>query len=181
MDIKNITVGKPKTTGAVYVAPLGTTLPTDASTALATDYIELGHVSEDGITNENSPETEDIKAWGGTVVYSSQTEKTDTFTFALLETLKTDVLKVVYGDDNVTVADGNISINATTTELPERVYVIDMLLRNGSLKRIVIPDGKISEIGEITYKDDELASYELTITCLPTSGCTHKEYITVNG
>ena len=54
-----------------------------------------------------------------------------------------------------------------------------MLLRNGSLKRIVIPDGKISEIGEITYKDDELASYELTITCLPTEGITHKEYITV--
>lgn len=181
METKNITVGKPKTTGAVFVAPLGTALPTDASSTLAAAYVELGYVSEDGITNENTPENEDIKAWGGTVVYSSQTEKTDTFTFSLLETLKADVLKVVYGDSNVTEEGNNITINATTDELPERVYVIDMLLRNGSLKRIVIPDGKISELGEITYKDDELAGYELTITCLPTDGATHKEYITIKG
>ena len=30
----NVTAGKPKITGAVFVAPLGTTIPTDATSAL---------------------------------------------------------------------------------------------------------------------------------------------------
>ena len=38
----NVSVGKPKIAGAVYVAPLGTTLPTDAVTALATAFKGLG-------------------------------------------------------------------------------------------------------------------------------------------
>ena len=53
-----------------------------------------------------------------------------------------------------------------------------MILRNGALKRIVIPDGKISEIGDVTYKDDEVTGYELTITGLSLDGVTHYEYIT---
>ena len=64
-DAKLVTVSKPKVGGAVWRAPLGTTLPTDATTALDKAFKSLGYISEDGMTNANSPESDSIKAWGG--------------------------------------------------------------------------------------------------------------------
>ena len=45
-----VTTAKPKTSGAVYVAPIGTALPTDATSSLAEAYKGLGYISEDGFT-----------------------------------------------------------------------------------------------------------------------------------
>ena len=176
--VANVTTGKPKVAGAVFVAPTGTTLPTDATTALGTAFKELGYVSEDGVTNNNSPESENVKAWGGDTVLILQTAKEDTWTLTLIEALNADVLKTVYGDANVTTGTGTITVNATSAQLADKVYVIEMSMKGGALKRVVIPTGSISELGEVVYKDDEAVGYELTITALPNaSGVTHYEYI----
>jgi hypothetical protein len=175
----NVTAGKPKVGGAIYRAPIGTTLPTDATTALDNAFVCLGYVSEDGLTNDNSPESEDIKAWGGDTVLTLQTSKEDTFGFTLIEALNIEVLKTIYGDANVTgtLATG-ITVKANNKELDEYVWAIDMVLRGGALKRIVIQDGKVSEVGTITYADGEAVGYETTLGTSPDAqGNTHYEYI----
>lgn len=179
----NVSTGKPKIGGAIYRAPLGTTLPTDATTTLNAAFKCLGYVSEDGLTNTNTASTEQIKAWGGDIVAQPQTEKPDTFVATFIEAMNEDVLKATYGDDNVsgTLSTG-ITVHANSKELPNSAWVVDMVLGK-NLKRIVIANGQVTEVGDIEYKDDSVIGYPLTITAFPggwtstTDTDTHKEYI----
>lgn len=59
----NVSTGKPKVGGAVFTAITGSTLPTDATTALDAAFKSLGYCSEDGVTNSSGISTENIKAW----------------------------------------------------------------------------------------------------------------------
>lgn len=178
-NVNNVTAGKPGVGGAVSVAPVGTTLPTDATTALDAAFASLGYCSEDGLTNANSRSSTDIRAWGGDIVLSVQDEKTDTFSVTFLETMNVDVLKAFYGADNVTgtLANG-ITINVNADELEGQSWVVDMILRNGAMKRIVIPNGKVTETEDIAYADGDVTGFGVTITAYPDeSGNTHYEYL----
>ena len=175
----NVTAGKPKVEGAVYRAPLNTTLPTTVSETLDSAFEALGYISDAGVVNSNSPSNTAIKAWGGDTVLDIQTEKPDTFKMAFIEAMNTDVLKMVYGDDNVSgdLTDG-ITIEANSKELECQSLVIDMLLKDGAAKRIVLPNCKVTSIADITYADNSAVGYEVTLSCYPDEdGNTHYEYI----
>lgn len=174
-----VTAAKPKKGGAIYTAPLGTKLPLDAIAKLDPAFKSLGYVSDDGLTNENSITSENIKAWGGDVVNSVQTDSSDSFTYKLIEGLNIDVLKEIYGDNNVSgTLEKGITINVNSSDKPEHVIVIDMILKGGHLKRIVLPVAKITAVDPITYKDNENVGYGVTVQALPgPDGDTHKEYI----
>mgnify|MGYP004522458465 FL=1 len=175
----NVTTGKPKKGGAIFRAPLGSTLPTDATTALDKAFVCLGYCGEDGLTNSNTPESDSIKAWGGETVLTYQSAKEDSFTFVLIEALNPDVLKAVYGDENVTgTLETGITVKANNQEQQAAAWVIEQVMRDGAHKRIVIPSAAVTEVGDITYSDEDPVGYETTITATPDAeGNTHYEYI----
>lgn len=174
----NVSAGKPKYGGAAFAAPKGTAAPTSASAELNEAFKGMGYISEDGLRNNGERSTQNIKAWGGDVVLTVQDGKTDTFTVTFIESLNPEVLKVVHGDDNVLgTLDEGLTVDVNSKELPEKVWVFDMEMNNGVLKRVVIPAGKITSVSEVSYTDDEAVGYECEIIALPDeSGSTHKEY-----
>ena len=176
--VSYVSAGKPNVAGAVFYAPIGTSLPTNTTASLSS-FTEMGYASEDGVTNTNSPESETIKAWGGDTVLAVQTSKEDTWQIKLIEVLNEDVLKAVYGSANVTgdLATG-LTVEANSDEAEENSWVIDMVMRNNTAKRVVLPKAKITEIGDITYTDNDVTGYEITLTAFPdSSGNTHYEYL----
>ena len=184
MNTSYVTPGKPGISGAIYRAPAGTAVPTDASTPLSEAFKELGFVSEDGVSNENTAEKTEVYAWGGSQVMSTTDRKPDKFKFTLYEALNPEVLKVVYGDKHVDVSeDGKtITVTATSDDPDEFVLVIDMALKGGALKRIVIPKAELSNVAEIVYRDNVPIGYALTVAALPAGeNGTHKEYIKLPG
>lgn len=178
-DAKNVTTGKPKVGGAIFRAPANSTLPTSSSATLDAAFKSLGYCSDAGLVNGNSPSYSTIKAWGNDPVIHTQGEKNDTFKFTLLEVLNADVLKAVYGDDNVTAGTGDeIAVKANSKEGESCAWVIDMIMTGGKVKRIVIPSAKVTELGDVTYTDSDAVGYEITISAVPdTAGNTHYEYI----
>lgn len=174
-----VTAGKPKVGGAVFRAPLGTTLPTDAISDLGSAWENLGYISDSGVVNSNSPSNTSIKAWGGDTVLDIQTEKPDTWKMTFIEHTNKVVLKFIYGDGNVTGdIDTGLTVTANSNELSTQSMVIDMLLKNGTAKRVVLPNCKITSVSDVNYTDSDAVGYEVAISAYPDSqGNTHYEYI----
>lgn len=177
-NVNNVSVGKPKIGGAVHAAPAGTAAPTTAIEELGQSFADLGYISDEGVKNNGSRSTNKIKAWGGDIVASVQTEKTDSFTMTFIESMNEHVMKLAYGSANVTgtLAEG-LTVLVNSSKLDEWVIVVDMVLKGGVAKRIVIPKGQVDSISEITYEDENVIGYQCEITALPDSaGNTHYEY-----
>ena len=174
-----VSTGKPNISGAIYRAPLGTTLPTSATESLDEAFVCLGYVSEDGLENSNEMDVSEIKAWGGMIVYRSLNGLTDNFAFTLIESENVDVLKAVYGSANVTTtAAGDTLIKVKAEDPQEAVWVFDLALRNNKAKRIVIKDGAITARETITYNDSDAIGYGITVSAYPDSNAeTHQEYL----
>ena len=175
-----VTAGKPKVGGAVFTAPLGTTLPTSAVTALDESvWTGLGYISDSGVVNSNSPSNTPVKAWGGDTVLDIQTEKPDTWKMTFIEHTNKDVLKFIYGDSNVSgTLETGIVVQANSKELNTKCLIVDMLLKNGTAKRVVLPNCKVTSVSDVTYSDSDAVGYEVEISAYPdASGNTHYEYI----
>lgn len=176
-DASLVGVGKPKVGGAVFIAPLGSTAPTDATTALDEAFELLGYISEDGVTITEERDSESITAWGGDAVYTTQTSYTETFAFTPIE-VNPVVARSQYGDSNVTVASGEMTIKHNSAEIPEKMLVIETVPNASTVDRFFVPRAKLTKKGDMALNDSDPMGRESTYTALPDdSGNTAYEFV----
>ena len=159
----NVSVGKGVVGGYLFSAPIGTALPTNHTTALNAAFVNLGYVSDEGAVFATDVDSDTFKDLNGTDIATSSGGSTRTLQVNLVET-KADVLKEVYGQDNVTEANGTITVNHTNDEMPHRALVLELVLRDGKKWRRVIEDAQVTEWEDLTILYSELVSYGITYT-----------------
>ena len=164
-DNKNVLVGIPDVSGGLWVSDLVSdtaSLP-KADTELATaGFTAVGFISEDGITEANERDTDKVKAWGGDTVRILQNEHTITYSFTFLEMGNPEVLKLLFGEDNIETSGDTTTIKKNAKVLEHKTFVIEVL--DGDKKiRLVVPDGQITETGERQFSHNAVLQVEVTI------------------
>lgn len=157
---------------AFYRGPLTTIAPTDATTALNAGFLDHGWVLDDGFTDSPKRTTQKFYAFGGDLIKSVQTRYEETWTLTLVESSLV-VLKTVFGDSNVTQTTSGTrktTINHASPPLPLSSFVMDYI-DGQKTKRVYVPVGQVTEIGDVKYAHDSLVSFKITIDCYkPASG-----------
>lgn len=179
---KNVSTASPKATGAVFIAPIGTKLPTNATDALDEAFTSVGAISEDGVTRTKDTDSDTIKDWNGDTVLTVQTSFEETFEFTMISSMSIAPMKAAYGDRNVTGEDGKFTVTHNGDVPEAHAWVIDTLMSDGTPNRIVIPQAKVTELGDVSYKKDEAIGLETTLTALADeSGMTSIDYMGTTG
>ena len=166
-DAANVKAGL---TGKVWAAPIGTPLPTDATTALDAAFVDLGYISADGVKQVPDRSTTDHKAWGGDVVKTTLDEHKVSFPFAMLES-KAAVYQVYYGDETAT----NTAWTVKNVEGVKRSWVFESV-DGTEVTRQVVPNGQVTGVDEVAFKTDVLTTYGVTVTAFPETGTEVKVY-----
>ena len=178
MNASEVGVGSAKATGAIWIAPEGTTLPTDATTALASAFKLLGFTSDAGVQISESTSTDTITAWEGrTTVYNPQTEYTESISFTPIQ-CNSDVAELTWGADYVTVDSQTGAIHAQhhAGTLDPVVVVIETTPRTNIIKRYA-GTFQLTERGEVTLDGTSVDGRALTFNAIADSnGVTMHEH-----
>lgn len=160
-------------TGMVAYAPVGTPAPTSASDDLDAAFVDVGYISEDGVTEARERSTENIIAWqNADVVRTVTTEANITVSFTMIET-NPNSLELYYGSP--VAVDGSVEIVPSQSG-GRRSFVVDYA-DGDKLVRMYIPEGELTETGEQTLASGEAVGYEVTITGYPsTDGYSAKKW-----
>lgn len=155
--------------GTVLIAPVGSTAPTDTSTAWDVAFKNLGYTSDDGVVLQPNLSVQDITAWQSfEPVRRVVTGRGLTVAFTLLQ-MTQEALKLAFNGGTFT---GTTTLTYTPGE-PGSVYerMLGVEAVDGTKTvRLVIPRVDISQVGDIPFTKTGAVNIPLTLAMLGSSG-----------
>lgn len=162
---KNVSYGKFKPGAYFFIAPYGTTLPTDNSSELNEAFKNMGFMGDGGFTFSNSVSTSTGYDANGDSIATSSGEVTKTLNCVFRE-VKADGLKVCYGDDAVTDQKGVLTVHDRGPNEAKKSAVLEILLSDGRKDRKVIPQLVPNQLGSETIAYNSLVGKDMTFQIL---------------
>lgn len=151
----------------------GSSLPTDATTTPHVSFNDYGYASDKGVVLGRGTTVNKIKAWGGDVVRTVRTEDDVTVKLEFLET-NAYTLAAYTGD---TAATATAAVIANVTGIRQK-WLFDVIDGDYTI-RVVVPDGEVTETGDLPFVTDSAVLYPVTITCYP-DGSGNKAYLYID-
>lgn len=169
------------TVGAVATAPLGTTAPTDARTALpSANWTTGGYIGEDGLSMSISRSMTSIKDWSLSVVRKALTDYDGTLSFPFMQADEF-AMGETFGAANVTTTAANTTHGEILkvgigSELPEaKSWCFNM--KDGDRRvRVYVPNGQITEVGDVSFVPGSAHVYPVTLSTYD-DGTGHSIYV----
>ena len=174
----DVRVGAPdqKVTGAIKHAPKGTAIPaltdiTKAAVTLNQAFTGDEYVSQDGLTLAPSMSTTEIKDWSGATVRKVLESFDGTLSWTMIST-NAGALAIAFGADHVTTAAATATHGAQVRAalgayLPEEQAWV-FLMKDGDARIVIaVPDGQITEVGEVTFASNAAVGWQVTLSCYP--------------
>lgn len=157
-------------TGALWKAPLGTTLPTDSTTAWGTGFVNLGYAT-DGFTLTQDLKKQDITAWQSLEpVRSIATGLIRKLAFEALESNK-DTVSLAFGGATITPTTGGVySMDIPDGQLADFILGVDW--SDGTLtQRFVVQQASILTLPTIKYVRTDAVRFPLEVQAIkPANG-----------
>lgn len=174
----DVRVGAPdqKVTGAIKHAPKGTAIPAlsdikKAEVTLNQAFTGDEYVSQDGLTLAPSMSTTEIKDWSGATVRKVLESFDGTLSWTMIST-NAGALAIAFGADHVTTeaatTQHGAQVQATLgAYLPEEQAWV-FLMKDGDARIVIaVPDGQITEVGEVTFASNSAVGWQVTLSCYP--------------
>lgn len=144
VDATEVVVGAD---GRVSVAPVGTAVPTSATASLDAAFIEVGYISEDGVTFKSGADIEDINAWQSFYPIRKLITARSAGVEFVMRQWNGDNILLAFGGGQVVESGGTTTYAPPTpSEFDERVMVVEWEDGDNNY-RLVIPRGLAS--GEV--------------------------------
>ncbi len=155
----------------IWMAPVGTTAPTDATTALAADWSTLGYLSEDGVTLSQSTNSEDIYPWQGrSPVRTMITERNLAMEFSMFE-FNEQNLQLYFGMEQASQGTGDTWSLNVVSNAPAQIYSFVIDVADLDVKvRYYIPRGSLSDAGDLEITDSGVMALPVTLKTLDSAG-----------
>ncbi|TVL89738.1 phage tail protein [Streptomyces sp. SAJ15] len=156
--------------GGGWVAATGTAAPASPLVQPVSPWEPLGAISDDGLVFGFDEDSQQFTPWGLTSPFRTTiTQSVRTFQLTLWETARVAVQSLMFRIDAAELApvSGLTSFAETASPIPDRRAFWFAVFDGDTARGFYVPQGEISDRSDVTFKQDEMSGYEVTITAYP--------------
>ena len=169
MDVK---LGTGRATGMFYHAPAGTALPEYPAATLGNAWVEVGDVTDTGITLATDKSVTNLRNWANVIKRVIMTEHAETIQSPIMDTTE-ESLKTVVGAENVTTLAAQtgthgkiVNVNLSAGRLPEPEAFLWVMKDGDSLIAIGCTNGQVTAVENVSFSPGSAITWTPTITAM---------------